>query len=267
MNKNHYLSVKLNLALLISLIPIMFSILLTRPREEAEKDKKIFERFGFKIEILPLIDFKPLDFEVPPLENIDYVYFGSKRGVEFFLRKVDLSKFKKLPKFIVVGNKTAKVLEKYGFVPDIVLKGYSKNLLDLVEKGVLKKGRILIPTAKKHTKDIYLLKDYGFDLKIIPVYETVYLRYPLSEVLDKLSKVKIVIFTSPSTFFSLLENLQKDTNRLKEKIIVAIGRTTAKAVEEEGLKVDFIPSRPDMAVLAEELAEALNGIEGENFKK
>jgi uroporphyrinogen-III synthase len=245
----------------------MATVLLTRPEEDAVKDRDIFQSFGFKVNLLPLIGFKPLDFEIPPLENFDYIYFGSKRGVKYFFQKLDREGIKKLPPIVVVGKKTAQFLEEFGLKPFLVLDGYSNHLVELAKSGKLKKGKVLIPTSKVHTKDIYRLKDIGFEIKVLPVYETVYLKYPSEVVRKKLEDSDIVIFTSPSTFFSLVENLQNGTNLLREKIIVAIGKTTAKAVEGKGFKVSFTPSRPDMGLLAKELAEAVNGIDGKNFKR
>ena len=234
-------------------------LLLTRPKEEALKDREIFEKYGFEVEILPTIDFQPLEFEIPPLENFDYLYFGSKRGVRYFLSKVvDIPKNLKI---LAVGEKTAKVLKERGFKPFFVLKGSSENLLELAKEKKLQRGRMLIPTAKVHTKAIYKLKEFGFEIEVLPVYETVFLKYPQQQVVKVLENTDIVIFTSPSTFLSLLENLQKRAEILKKKIIVAIGKTTAKAVRERGFRVGFVPTRPYTERLAEELAEAVYGME------
>jgi len=245
----------------------MARVLLTRPEEDGKRDAETFKRFGFEVELLPLIGFKPLDFEIPRLEEFDYIYFGSKRGVNYFLQRLKPEDLKKLPPVVVVGNKTARALEKFGLKPFLVLGGYSKQLVELAKNGTLKKGKILVPTAKVHTKDVYLLEELGFEVKVLPVYETVYLKYPPTLVEDKLKRSNIVIFTSPSNFYSLLENLQNRKKLLREKIIVAIGKTTAKAVEESGFKVSFVPSRPDIGVLAKELAEAFDGMDkGKNLK-
>jgi uroporphyrinogen-III synthase len=229
-------------------------VLLTRPEEDIERDKKIFLSLGIEVIPLPLIGFRPLDFKIPPLGGFDYIYFGSKRAVDFFLSKV-----KKLPshlRVLVVGKKTANHLrEKYSVEPFLVAKGSSKLLYEEIKNKNLAAGKVLVPTAKVHSKGIYLLERLGFELHIVPVYETVFLRYPQEEIKAKLAKADILIFTSPSTFLALLANLQLEQlfSLIKGKKIVAIGETTKKAIEDKGLKVDWVPSEPSMELIAKEI--------------
>jgi uroporphyrinogen-III synthase len=242
----------------------MPTVLLTRPKEEIPKDEKIFQRFGFDAVALPLIGFEEIEFTPPRLEEFDYIYFGSKRGVRFFLKRV-----REIPptlKVIAVGQKTAGELKGWGIEPFRVLKGSVEDLVRSVQRGELPKGKLLAVTPEVYIKKIHRLEDLGFKLKVLPVYRTVFIRYPREEVLRAVEACEILIFTSPSTFFSLLENLQNDIKALNRKIIVAIGKTTAGAIRERGLEVSFIPSRPDSEVLARELAEAWNGFEGKNLK-
>ncbi len=232
-------------------------VLLTRPKEEIERDRETFERFGFEVVSLPTIGFEPLPFETPDLERFDYVYFGSKRGVGFFLKKV-----KTLPeslKVVAVGEKTSEELRKFGVAPFLVLEGSADHLLELAKEKKLPPGRMLVPTSDRYLKKIHLLEDLGFELTVLPVYRTILLTHPTEEVLRKVELSELLIFTSPSTFKGLILNLQNHKELLCKKIIVAIGRTTREAIEKEGCKVAFTPSRPDTAVLARELAEALNG--------
>ena len=233
----------------------MVRVLLTRPKEDAEKDREIFHRYGFDVILLPLLEFEALPFSPPRWEKYHYIYFGSKRGVNFFLQRV-----KGIPphlKVLAVGKKTAQELKRWGIKPFLVLKGSVTHLVELAKEGKLERGNILVPTAEVYTKDIHLLEELGFGVDILPVYRTLYVKYPPKEVEEKLKLSDAVVFTSPSTFKALLENLQNRMEPLREKIIVAIGKTTARAIEQAGLKVDFIPSQPDTEVLAGELAEAL----------
>ena len=238
-------------------------ILLTRPAEESERDALLFKRYGFDPVLLPLITFRVLNFEVPPLEKFDYLYIGSKRAADFFLEKV-----KKLPKtlrVIAVGEKTAEFLKrKYSVEPFLILNGYSENLVELGEKGELKRGKLLAPLPKVNTGNVKKLERLGFEVETLEVYETVPIIYPREKVLEKLKYADIVFFASPSAYRSMLLNLQKDKKPLSGKIIVAIGKTTKRAIEEDNLKVGFVPSRPSAEILAKELAEAVNGIKGEN---
>ncbi|HID79911.1 MAG TPA: uroporphyrinogen-III synthase [Aquifex aeolicus] len=243
----------------------MPTVLLTRPQEEIPKDTQIFKRFGFEVVSLPLIGFEELEFSPPRLEDFDYLYFGSKRGVRFFLKKVE-----EIPpsvRVVTVGEKTAEELRKWNLKPFKVLKSSSRELVELARKGQLKRGKILAITPKDYIKDIHRIEEFGFFLKVLPVYKTVFIKYPLSVVEREVKKADIAIFTSPSTFISLLENLQNRKELLDTKIIVAIGKTTAGAIEGRGFKVSFIPSRPNTEILARELREELNGFKGKNVKR
>jgi len=235
----------------------MVSVLLTRPREEALKDKETFERFGFDVLILPLIEFEPLDFSVPPLVDYDYIYFGSKRGAKFFLQKVgDIPEHLKV---VCVGEKTAKFLnEVFGIEPYLVGRGSASEVVKQMKE--LPKGKVLVPTAEKYTKDIHRLEDFGFAIDILPIYRTKYINYPPEYFKRFLERATILIFTSPSTFRSFLVNLQKLNIAGLNKIIVSIGKTTKKEIEKYGYKVDWVASKPDMEFLAKELSEVLNGI-------
>jgi len=243
----------------------MPAVLLTRPKEEIPKDTQIIKRFGFEVVSLPLIGFEEINFSPPRLEEFDYIYFGSKRGVRFFLKKI-----KEIPpsvKVIAVGEKTAEELRKRGINPFKVLKGSSKDLIELAKKDKLQRGKILAITPKEYIKNIHLIEEWGFNLKVLPVYRTVFIRYPLSVVESAVRRSDIIIFTSPSTFMSLLENLQNRKKVLNTKIIVAIGKTTAEAIGVRGFKVSFIPSRPDTEILAKELMEELDGFKGKDIKR
>lgn len=236
-------------------------VLITRPPEEAEKTAKVFENYGFEPVTLPLIDFQPLDWKLPyPLEDFDYIYFGSKRAARFFLQKVDLKAYKKNPKVIAVGEKTALYLrEKFHVKTDIVLNGYSQQLIELAQKGKLTPGKILAPLPKVNTGNLEKLREKNFQVFTLPVYETIFIRYPTPQVEKTVKGSDVILFASPSAVKSMLVNLQNKSEILLHKIIVAIGNTTERALRKADLRVDFVPSRPDVEVLAKELAEALNG--------
>jgi uroporphyrinogen-III synthase len=240
---------------------MLFKVLITRPREEWETTSKVFKKHGFQPSALPLIEFRPLEFELPrPLEEFDYIYFGSKRAAKFFLQKVPLKRRNKTPKVIAVGEKTALYLKKhFNIETDIVLNGYSEQLIEFAERGIISPGKLLAPLPKVNTGNIEKLGRKNFEVYTLPVYETLPIKYDLDTVEQAVKNTDIVFFASPSAVNALIENLQNKTELLLNRIIVAIGNTTERALKEANLKVDFKPSRPNVEVLAKELAEALNG--------
>jgi len=235
-----------------------FTVLLTRSKEDALKDKEIFERYGLRAEILPLIKFEELPFTPPKLENFDYLFFGSKRAAQYFLSKIE-----RLPpslKVIAVGEKTASFLEEaFGIKPVLVLDGYSETLLTLVDKNVITPGRLLAPLPKVNTNKIQKLSSKGFEIKVIHPYRTIFVKYSLNTVKKALKTVNAIFFASPSAVKSLVINLQNNLNLLREKKIVVIGKTTKKMVESYNFKVWLTAEQPSVEAAAAKLTEALNG--------
>ncbi len=244
----------------------MVRVLLLRPEEEIKRDGETFASFGLQVEALPLIRFQPLEFEVPNLLRFDYIYFGSKRAVRFFSQKV-----KKLPpslKVIAVGRKTAQEVEKtFKTEPFLVLNGHSEELLRFAKEEKLPKGRLVAPLPEINTGNVLKLLKFGFEVLPLTVYRTEKISYPKGVVEEKLKRVQAVVFTSPSTAKALIENLQKDLKPLRRKIIVAIGKTTKKALEGFGLEVDLTPSEPSIEGVVKSLAEVFYEKGGKNLKE
>lgn len=68
----------------------------------------------------------------------------------------------------------------------------------------------------------------------------------------KEGKITIATFTSPSSFNNLIDILKDDAkNMLKEVSIAAIGRTTAKAIEEAGYVVSIMPEKSTIKDMVE----------------
>ncbi len=228
-------------------------VILTRQKEDIEKDKEIFERLGMEVLPLPLIKIEPLDFKIPE-EAPDYIVFQSKNAVKFFLRKI---KIPENVKVVAVGEKTKKFLEKQGIkvykIPEVQ---NAKGLCELF-KG-LPSGSVWIPRSEIGREEIIeCLESFGFKVFPINAYRTVCEKYKEEEVERTLKTGNYIVFASPSSVDCLFANLQKDKflrvmNNLK---IVAIGKTTKNKLEEEGLRVDIIPDKPSMEEVAVKIHE------------
>lgn len=57
-------------------------------------------------------------------------------------------------------------------------------------------------------------------------------------------EIDYIIFSSPSTFYSFMENFKDYAKFLKNTKIIAIGNTTKKAIESNGFNVYLIPEKP-----------------------
>jgi len=218
-------------------------VLLTRTKEDIERDKPIFEREGFEVISMPLIEDVGLDF-LPPQEEFDFVIFQSQKAVKHFFSKGKLTGKEKI---LAVGEKTKELLEKYGYkVWAMPLSYYGEELVKLLEG---KTGKVLIPRSSIGREEVaQRLMDMGFEVVLLNVYETKLLEYPPEEFEEKLRISDFLVFASPSAVRSFFANLQKLSNRkvLKGKKVVCIGKTT-KGEWEKLFDIECeIPEKPTM---------------------
>ncbi|WPM32900.1 uroporphyrinogen-III synthase [Hydrogenobacter sp. T-2] len=227
-------------------------IAFTRGEEDIKKDKPIFEKAGFQVLELPLIEEELLDFE-PPKESFDFVVFQSPRAVKAFLSKCRL----KGEKIVVVGEKTKKAVEEQGYkVWAMPENYYGEELIELF-RGI--SGRVLLPkSAIGRDEVIEGLKALGLEVYALDVYTIKPKLYQKEELVDKLSTADAVVFASPSAVKGLLANLQKEEaiSLLEPIKVVCIGKTTKGFFEREmGLKC-LVPEKPSI----ERVVELLRGL-------
>ncbi len=243
----------------------MKRVLITREKEEGEKLKKILKSYNIEGIVFPVIKTVPIPFNSSAIYDYDVFIFPSKNAIKYFLKNTSL-KFLKEKIIIAVGEKTKKVLEKYGLTEIIIPEEFSsEGVLKLIEKSIskFKDRKILIPRAKKGIDTLpEALKEKVKKIDILPVYETV-LNIPENknqvEKLFKEKKIDITIFTSPSTLENFLKVFPEDGKEyLKNTCIAVIGKTTKKAVEKKGLEVCLIPDVFTVDALVEKIKEQLS---------
>lgn len=222
-------------------------VALTRSWVDIQKDRKIFEEGGFEVVELPLIEEVVLDFKVPDVE-FDFVVFQSPRSVRLFLSRYKL----KGEKVLVVGEKTAREVERFGYsVWAMPEEYYGEELLTLL-KGL--SGRVLLPrSAVGRDEVVEGLKRLGFEVFPVEVYSVKEKAYEREELLKKLSKADAVVFASPSAVKGLIANLQKeDIHRVMEgRIAICIGKTTRDFFQKETGLTCHIPEKPTMERVVE----------------
>ncbi len=223
-------------------------VILTRSKEDIERDKRFFEREGLSVVALPLIRTVPVEFCLQTAET-DYVVFQSAKAVKYFLNRASIPEGAKV---VAVGEKTASALEREGYRADILPSDSSaKGLVELF-KG-LSKGKVLIPrSAVGRTELIEFLKGEGFDVLPISVYTTEGVVYPKVEFISRLSEGDFIVFASPSAVNGFFANLQKakGENLLDRLIVCSIGKTTKSSLEAKGVKVSLVPPKPSMEAVA-----------------
>lgn len=222
-------------------------VCLTRSKEDIQKDRQIFEREGFQVIELPLIQEKLLDFEVPQTD-FDFVVFQSPRAVRAFLSRYKLRD----EKVVAVGERTKKEVESYGYSVWAMPENYYGSELLKLFSGM--KGKVLVPrSAIGRDEVVEGLKAMGFEVYPLDVYTVEPVFYPKEEVMEKLSMAQAVLFASPSAVDALLANLQKqDALKALEALwVVCIGRTTKQFFESRFPLKCLMPEKPSVEKVVE----------------
>ncbi len=226
-------------------------MILTRSEEDIERDREVFEKLGFEVVPLPLIETVPLDFEPPDLDP-DYVVFQSAKAVRFFLKRWRVPEKTKV---VAVGEKTKRVLEDLGVHVDLVPEEWSaEGIVGSMPEGEGK--TVLVPRSKKGREEaIEGLKSKGYRVFTVEVYDTRTVTHSQEHVREVLRGGGFLVFASPSAVRGLFANLQRDEilKLTKGLVIVAIGKTTKNYLKTEGVDPDIVPEKPLMEEVSREI--------------
>lgn len=186
-----------------------------------------------------LLKFTPTPFSsIPP---VDWIFFYSKNGVQFFFQQWNKNLIKNL-KFAALGKRTAEVLKQY--VDTVHFIGNGKPNETATDFLIVAKNKhVLFPRAKQSRKSVQLLLKKDILVEDLIVYDN-----QVKPALNKkLGDYDILVFTSPlnvEAYFKLKKYKQ-------EQSIIAIGNTTAKALRDKGIMQINIAKEASEAGLAE----------------
>ena len=188
---------------------------------------------------LQVIQFEPVSFNLPET-RFDWVFFGSRRGVQFFMDVVPAEKVARI-RFGCIGEKTAETLRQRGMEASFVPSRYSSTYWpgEFLEQfpGTF---HILFPTSDRSTfKPPESFEEKGVHFLKLVVYRTL-----CADVSFPEGDFQGIVFASPSCFDCFVEKWGRDV--LRGKVLVAIGDVTAKVISDAGLSCS-IPSRFTMA--------------------
>jgi len=246
------------------------TVAITRPASQAEEAGKLIKEKGGipyfmpAIEIKGLTNFGSVKKFVNELlkEQVDYTIFMSTNGVKYLfsvaqtLKKSSQLKEGLAKTFVIaVGPRTAQALqEEYHIHVNLVpLKYSSEGLIECLREKEISGKTIRIPRTTGATPTLTeKLEEMGAKIEEVYVYES---DLPLDKKLkDKFfqdltsGKIDAVVFGSglsaKNIFKMLTENAAMETLRalINDKVTtVAIGPTTAEALQEMGIKVDVMP--------------------------
>ncbi len=228
-------------------------VILTRSKEDIDKDRSVFEKLGFDVVSLPLIETIPIDFDLPP-GRVDYVVFPSVKAVRYFLDRTSIPKGAKI---VAVGEKTKREIERHGYEVWLVPRDMrAKGVVDQLPTG---KGEVvLIPRSEQGREDLLEgLSQKGYRVIPLNVYRTLEIKHDKDVLERTLSGGGFIVFASPSAVRSFFANLQKSVGSLldNDMVVVAIGKTTKSELEKFGLVPNIIPPKPLMEEVAGKIHE------------
>ena len=214
------------------------TILVSQPEPTDERSPyfELARKFGLKIDFRPFIKVEPVgaqDFRQERINILDHsaIILTSRNAVDHFFR---MSKEMRITipetlKYFCVSESVAYYVQKY-----VV---YRKRKVFIGKQTFSD----LIDVIKKHKDEKYLVP--GSDIQKGVFYRTV-----ASDLSDlKELKYDMLVFFSPGG----IESLKKNFPKFKQNSIhiAAFGPTTAKAVRDQGFRLDLeapLPEAPSM---------------------
>jgi uroporphyrinogen-III synthase len=224
-------------------------VLVSQPEPTTGKSPyfDLAEKTGVQIDFRPFIHVEPVsgkDFRCQKISIPDHsaIVFTSRTAIDHFFRIAQENRVNIIDdmKYYCISEAAAFYLQKY-----IVYRkrkifnadGKFTGLIEIMSKH--KDEKYLVPVSDVHKEEITDLLDKGnFNYTKAVMYRTV------SSDLSDLSEVDydVLVFFSPSGIASLLKNFP---NFKQEEIkIASFGSSTAKAVEDAGLRLDIRVPNP-----------------------
>ena len=243
------------------------SILVTQPKPESDKSPylDLAKKYNLKITFRQFIHIEGVpakDFRQERIHILDHtaVIMTSRNAVDHFFRMCGEMRIlvPDTMKYFCLSESTAYYLQKYVLYRKRKIfhgKQSFADLMDVICKH--KEERFLLPCSDIYKEEI----PDSLDVEKIRYSKAVIYKTVCSNLSDLGADINhdILVFFSPSGLRSLFKNFPK-FKQGKSKI-AAFGPTTAKAVEEAGLKLDIhapSPKAPSMTMALEQYIVAAN---------
>ena len=200
------------------------------------------EKHDINIDDRSLIKTFPTINKLDPyiLKYVDWVFFSSKNGVEYFLSLKP--EFNKRTKFGVLGRGSEEMLRSFGIMPDFSGEDEGIDTQEIAQEfaKIANGSTVLFPGAKESLRTVQSAMSADTKVIELPVYETV-----IDEEVPQ-SYAEVLLFTSPSNVEAYFaDNLLEPGQQ-----VICIGRSTGRKFDEMGVKYT-LPYSPDEIGLAE----------------
>jgi uroporphyrinogen III methyltransferase / synthase len=248
-------------------------IVLTRAPEQAPALFRALNDAGASVISCPCIEFVapedcgPLDHALSHLNEFDWIAFTSQNAVRFFRqRQRELDAMRSTPvafhaKVAALGAATAEAATREGLAADFVASGARSGAEFVAAFAPLARGqKVLLPQSDQAGDRIAAaLSQAGVDVTPVVAYRTC---MPQSLDNDALARIRsggadLIFFGSPSAFRNFVETVGKETvtQLAKNSAFGAIGPTTAAAIRDAGMAVQFESPEPGTAAVVQSMEE------------
>lgn len=243
-------------------------VLLTRPRGRNEELAFLLEDEGAEVsalpvlELLPPTDPRPLAAAAEHVSRYRWVIFASSSAVEAFgeaLREAGTRGAFARARIASVGPKTSRALRHLGVDVTIEAQDSRGPGLFLALKEDLHPGdELLLPAAEEGRTELRdALVEAGFSVTLVAAYRTdsTALATEVKESLRQ-SPPRVVVIASPRTAEVFFDELADAAEAVSGARVVAIGPTTAGALEAMGRRAAEVAERPTAEALVEAVVRA-----------
>lgn len=247
-------------------------MVVTRATEQAHELAHSLEALGADVLLLPTVSFaavedsQALDTALRGLAEFDWILFTSQNAVRFFSRRIHELDLRvaalqtRRPLIAAVGSATAAAATGEGFQVHTIPKNHRGEALARELSGVIGDHKILLPRSDRADDRLpNALRAAGANVTEIAAYRTA---APVSldpEILKSIrdAEVDAIVFASPSAFRFLSECIGPvELAELSKRVqFAAIGPTTARALREDGARVEIEATESSAAGLADSIAK------------
>jgi uroporphyrinogen-III synthase len=244
-------------------------VLVTRPRERAEELCFLLEDEGAEVLSVPLLELRPPEDPRPlaaaaeAIQRYRWVVFASPSAVEALmeaLREAGTVDRLRRVKVAAVGPRTARAAEAYGVeIAAEPAENTGQGLFDAIKDSLQTGDEVLLPAAEEGRRELEeALREAGVLVTRVTAYRSTPSPLPAEALaLLEASPPDVALFASPRTAEVFLETVGRE--RLGVARVVAIGPTTAAALERLGMPATTVAERPTSESLVDAAVRAVRG--------
>ncbi len=249
--------------------------LVTRPSRQAQGLASALRSEGAIPVIRPLIDLVPIEdaaalaeveSALGDIEGYDDLLFSSSNAVRFFSERArGTADFpsKLSARVLCIGAATARTAVEAGLSVHYTLaggRGNAESMLAEIVNSLAPEGRrVLIPRSDR-ARDVLArgLREAGSHVDAVIFYRNLRPEVDRENLRAELlaGELPLLTFSSPSAvehFSDLLDPPSREA--CQGCIIAAIGRTTARALDQSGLAPQVVAARPDVREMVRDLSD------------